>query len=539
MTTPSNSDETALNSIQARLPKLTRDFIAEHYPRQVSVVHVDLLTRHGERTPVAHRIPEISPKNWNFCAAGNLLHQDFLRSVGRYTNDAGTSKDTVRQWQNHIFKRDSRSGGTVFGKFSAEAQHQNDSSQPTAATCGFGQITDLGRRSMTALGAHMRALYVDTLGLLPASLQSGGGDDLYLRTTSYTRALESLQHTIGGLYPDPPAGTQTLRIHVRPSERDNMFPDFNCKNMVRQLLRLNTQSLERVADEYKQLYEDMLKIPSLKSFFDTEFNPGKARVAISVLDIVAPMRVHGLPLPEGVDNKLISRLAHMAAVEYLHSGWDMAALTRMQLGRLVYDLAGKIASAVETDRANALFQQPRLGIYSGHDTTMAPLLAAFGYDAAARDHRAPKDLVWPPFGASIRIELLKDTTTPHPIVQPEWESSQVDNTADISKIPFEKRIRPSSVPDSLYRWLPRRTNGRPSAQMNSRATRDYYVRIWYNDRVLRLPTCRDPGAHHSQLGPAVCTLDGFFKQIARFASSDKEARSECQITHPSDEPSRE
>ncbi|KAJ2080201.1 hypothetical protein H4R24_003251 [Coemansia sp. RSA 988] len=528
MATPSNSDETALNSIQAQLPKLTREFIAEHYPQQVSVVHVDLLTRHGERTPVAHRIPAISPKNWNFCAIGNRLHQDFLRTIGHPTNGPDTPQGSVRQWQNHIFKHNSRNGGAVFGISSAEAQHPNDSSQPTAATCGFGQITDLGRQSMTALGAHMRALYVDTLGFLPASLESGGRDGLYLRTTSYTRALESLQHTLGGLYPDPPAGSQPLRIHVRPSERDNMFPDFECKNMVRQFVKLNTQSLERVADEYEQLYQDMLKIPSLKSFFDTEFKPGKAGVAISVLDIIAPMRVHGLPLPEGVDDKLISRVAHMAAVEYLHSGWDMAALTRMQLGRLVYELAGKIASAAEADRANASIQQPRLGIYSGHDTTLAPLLAVFGHDAAVREHRAPKDLIWPPFAASIRVELLKDTTTPHPSVQPAWEDSQADNTADISKIPFEKRLRPASVPDSLYRWLPRRANGRPSTQMNPRAVRDYYVRVWYNDRVLRLPTCRDPGAHHSQLGPAVCTLDGFFKQIAQFASSDKELRSECQ-----------
>ncbi|KAJ1843653.1 hypothetical protein LPJ70_003298 [Coemansia sp. RSA 2708] len=528
---PEASSASESNPTRAPLPALTPEFIAKHYPDQLRVVHVDLLHRHGERTPVAHRIPEISPRHWNFCAAGNRLHQDFLRAVDHSTGSAAATPDGGAdrggQWQNFIFKKDARSGssGAVFGVTSAEAQHASDASQPTDATCGFGQLTDTGRHSMAALGAHMRALYVDALRFLPDTLQTSS--TLYLRTTSYTRTFESLQHTLGGLYPDLPSASPLLRVHVRPSDRDNLFPDFSCKGMVRQFIKLNAQNLERRGDDYQRLYQDMLAVPSLRAFFGTEFKPGKARVAISVMDVVAPMRAHGVALPDGVSDDLIARVTRMAAVEYLQSAWQSPALARMQIGRLVHELAGNVVDAVQADRAVAAASQARLSIYSGHDTTLAPLLAVFGHDAAQPVPDAPADLAWPAFAASMRIELLKDTASPHPTVQPAWEQDAAHPSADPLSVPFDKRIRPTNVPQSLYQWSSGRGRLGPTGAVNPRATRDYYVRVWYNDRTLRLPTCRDPGAHHSQLGPSVCTLDGFFKQIARFAATEKETRGEC------------
>ncbi|KAJ2847616.1 hypothetical protein IWW36_003761, partial [Coemansia brasiliensis] len=149
--------------MRAPLPTLTPQFVAQHYPPYLRVVHVDLLHRHGERTPVAHRIPQLSPKHWNFCATGNQLHQDFLRTVGLVTGSPAT-RDTDQQplqWQNYVFKQDSRSsaGGSVFAVASAAKPHSSDTSLRTSATCGFGQLTDTGRQGLAALGAHMRALY--------------------------------------------------------------------------------------------------------------------------------------------------------------------------------------------------------------------------------------------------------------------------------------------------------------------------------------------------------------------------------------------
>ncbi|KAJ2588675.1 hypothetical protein IWW49_002863, partial [Coemansia sp. RSA 1797] len=107
---PSNTSSAASDVLRAPLPTLTPEFVAEHYPSQLRLVHVDLLHRHGERTPVSHRIPEISPKYWNICAKGNPLHRDFLKAIGRDTESAGgDSTDGGVQWQSHIFKNATRS----------------------------------------------------------------------------------------------------------------------------------------------------------------------------------------------------------------------------------------------------------------------------------------------------------------------------------------------------------------------------------------------------------------------------------------------
>ncbi|KAJ2627316.1 hypothetical protein GGF44_004764, partial [Coemansia sp. RSA 1694] len=216
----------------------------------------------------------------------------------------------------------------------------------------------------------------------------------------------------------------------------------------------------------------------------------------------------------------------MSAVEYLHPTIQSNKLARMQIGPLVRELADNVVSAVEADRgvlASKQQQQPKMSIYSGHDTTVGPLLAILGDELGGSPSlNAFAGPMWPPFASSLRFELLKDSTSPYPTVQPAWAGDLADHSDDLSTIPPEERIRPLNVPDSLYRWAPGQTAAAPAVPFNPRATRDYYVRVWYNDRSVQLPACLDPGAHHSKLGSTVCTLDGFFKQIARFVPSDDE-----------------
>ncbi|KAI8324099.1 phosphoglycerate mutase-like protein [Martensiomyces pterosporus] len=528
------------NPAQASLPKLTPEFVENNYPSSIKILHVDVLNRHGERTPTVHRMPALSPKYWNFCAEGNRLHADFLRAIDFYTQDSAkgdgnkTRNLPQQPWQNYVFKTDVRNTNIPINANEAKFQHKTDKSQPTAATCRFGQLTDVGRASMTKLGAHLRELYVNRLGFMPSVLdQSGSGgpaEELYLRSTSYTRSFESLQQLLFGLYPNQPKTSSPLfSINVRPSNRENMYPDFDCKGMARLFKEFNAKSLELFAGEYQQLYRDLLKVPALKEFFDAEYNPGTTRVGISTWDTVGPMRAHGIPLPKEIDDELMARISMMAAAECMHSLLKSTALTRMQIGPLLHELVGNLVSAVEADRTKTMGSQPRMGIYSGHDTTVGPLLAAFGDGLTGPAAQAPVGILWPPFAASMRIELIKDTTSPYPVVRPSWEDDQADHSEDLTQIAHEKRVRPINVPSALYHWPPRRSGSAGDVPFNPRATRGYYVRVWYNDRTVQLPACRDAGAHHSKLGPAVCTLDGFFKQVAKYVPSEKEARKECNL----------
>ncbi|KAJ2757928.1 hypothetical protein H4S06_002940 [Coemansia sp. BCRC 34490] len=564
---PSNSKHTTSNPAQARLPSLSPEFLAKHYPSSVSLVHVDVLTRHGERTPVSNFFKKLSPPHWDFCKTGNHLHADFIKTVGLYTNASPATASADRQgqqqqWSNHLFRKESRSVKAVFGIDDKEKQQTGDkngsaSGQPSEATCGFGQLTDVGRQSMTALGQHLRHLYVESLGLLPTSAprrennHDGPTGDLYLRSTSFSRAFESLQHTLGGLYPAALDAQSLFRINVRPSTRDNLLANFGCKNMVRLYKEFNIKAKEAALDEYNALYDDLLKLDGLRESYESRPKNVNIPMAILAWDTLASMRAHSIPLPSAIDDRLIERVAEMSSVEYLRSTWQSASLARLQIGSLAHELVANIVRSVELDRGttpsnnNNSFHNNRwkMGIYSGHDTTISPLLAVFGTalansehdNAANNNNNSSNTAAWPPYGSSIRIELLKDDTTQRPAVRPAWEDDQAYHSEDLSMVPFDSRIRPINVPDSLYHWPPAkrgqsRNGGSDSdARFNPRATRDYYVRVWYNDRELQLPACLDPGAHHATLGTTTCTLDGFFKQIARFVPSEEESARGCNL----------
>ena len=72
--------------------------------------------------------------------------------------------------------------------------------------------------------------------------------------------------------------------------------------------------------------------------------------------------------------------------------------TRYAIGRLVSELVGNMHREVFGSSPNASPDKPhaRLRIYSGHDSTISPLLSALN-----RDNRK----TWPPFASNVRVEL--------------------------------------------------------------------------------------------------------------------------------------
>ncbi|KAJ2723442.1 hypothetical protein GGI07_002644 [Coemansia sp. Benny D115] len=513
MPTPSNTDQTAPSAMQARLPKLTPEFMEKFYPGNLRLVQVSVINRHGERTPSKGDLPGITPKSWDLCAQGSHFFKDVLQAFGLKTTTQ----------QEFMFQDEIRKFG---GDMGADFTSALSKTAPTAASdksaCAKGQLTDLGRQSMYALGAHLRKLYIDNLGLLPKAAPATV-DNLYLRATMYTRTFESLQHLLGGLYPGLQAtGTPQFRINVRPPERETIFPDLECAAMVRHIADFSRRSLEISQDEHRKLYEDIQAIPELKKYVTKEYQPGKTHMAILLHDILGSMRAHGIALPEKIDENMINRITRGAAIEHLDANWLSADLPRMVIGGLLRELVDTTVTAVKHDRNGAAKSTQKfapMAIYSGHDTTIGPLLATL---TSSRHESKSINLKWPPYATSIRMELLHDSTTPRPAVRPGWEDDQADFSENGLQVPYARRVRPVTVPESLYHWP------NPN-QRNPRATRDYYVRVWFNDQVLELPACRDPGAHHSALGSSVCTLEGFYRQVARFVTTEKEAAKECKI----------
>jgi len=217
----------------------TEDEIRQLYPDGLQLQLVQILMRHGERTPVSARFQNtgLAPF-WPYCANVRQLKAAVLAHGGDLT---------TLEWKRRL---------ETFGP--------ND--QPVIAAgpngqvddvCDMGSLTDTGRQTTYKLGLRLRDLYINRLRFLPETLTST--ESLYLRATPIPRALESMQQTFSALYPpsarkpDETGRFTTPMILTRAPSDETLFPnDSNC----RRFAQLSRAFAQRAADRWNTT-EDM------------------------------------------------------------------------------------------------------------------------------------------------------------------------------------------------------------------------------------------------------------------------------------------
>lgn len=231
-----------MTSLQPRVP-YTDEELRKLYPAGLELQLVQVLLRHGERTPVSARFENAGLRAfWPYCSSVRQMKSAVLEGGAA---SIGRSFSTM-EWKRRL---------ETFGA--------ND--QPIIATgpagelddvCDMGSLTDLGRASTYELGRRLRTLYVDRLGFLPKTISST--DFIYLRSTPVPRALESLQQTFTALYPSSTReGSENgtfipPTIITRTNSDETLFPnDGNC----RRFAALSRAFAQRTADRWNETQE--------------------------------------------------------------------------------------------------------------------------------------------------------------------------------------------------------------------------------------------------------------------------------------------
>ncbi len=191
-----------MTSLRPRQPYTDAE-LRQLYPQGLQLQLVQILLRHGERTPVSARFQNAGLQPfWPYCAA---VHQ--LRSA---VLDGEAAAFTTLEWKRRL---------ETFGP-NDEAVVASGPNGELDTICDMGALTDPGRVSTYELGQRLRGLYVDRLGFIPPTIQSTGF--LYLRSTPVPRAFESLQQTFSGLYPplkrEADCPPPTILIRAPPDE---------------------------------------------------------------------------------------------------------------------------------------------------------------------------------------------------------------------------------------------------------------------------------------------------------------------------------
>ncbi|KAK3356935.1 histidine phosphatase superfamily [Lasiosphaeria hispida] len=471
----------------------TDDELQQLYPDGLKLQLVQILMRHGERTPVSARFQNAGLKPfWPYCAAARQMKSAILDHGG----ERGDAPFTTLEWRRRL---------ETFG--------END--EPVIATspkghvddiCDMGSLTDLGRQSTYKLGLRLRDLYVDRLKFLPSTINSTGF--LYLRSTPIPRTLESLQQAFSALYPptkrEPGEDGKfpTPTILTRAPGDETLFPnDSNC----RRFAQLSRAFAQRAADRWNRSPD----MEYLNKLYGKWMPSEKCQVAVDsrprlsgIMDSINCTLAHGpeTKLPSEFYDKKGLAIIEKIGVEEWFAGYKESLEYRMLgIGGLMGDIVGRMVTSAEGNRKSHL----TFGLSGCHDTTLAAVLSSIG---------AFEKNKWPPFTSHIAIEMFRKTSTP-------------------ARAPEEKKAAAAGPKTNWWSNLFGTTSvatstskiGRKSTTeltpVEKKKLDGYYVRLRYNDEPVTIPGCRTPG-NHLDGDESFCTLTAFKEIVDRFTPRD-------------------
>jgi hypothetical protein len=324
-----------------------------------SLVKVQTITRHGDRTSIAAFIPN-DTMEWN---CDGILET----STARVTDKLGATTILDNVQQIIVPKKSAFTGATWPG------------------TCIPGQLTAKGARQHMALGKAARDIYVTKMQFLPANLDP---KIVYARSSNVWRTRQSASSFMSTLYPKETRNNKPLVLNTYPTEYENLMsqsakcPRIKALNTAMEKEEAHVSVLKK-HDGLLGKFKRVLNTAGISSFGDTLFN---------YFDAVVPRFCHNKELPSKNGESITTQdmVAYQQAVndEYslLRGGLSQSLeVNKMEIGLFMGDLLDNLDSPNKFE------------LYSGHDLSIHGVLGLF----------QSKDMNWPPYASNIFLEVWK------------------------------------------------------------------------------------------------------------------------------------
>ena len=229
------------------------------------LIQIQLLTRHGDRTPL-HPLPKkLQNVVWN-CSA---VDDDEVSSL----------ESTITLNKRYVEGREALRGN-----------------------CMLGQLTVVGESQHRRLGQRFRETYVDSLNFLSANLNKS---EIYLRSTDTERTIRSALNFLTGLYP---TADESMDINVVESVKDNAFPNRKyCPLLGKMLSHLKKN------EKYRQYYD--LKLKHLEKQYSETW--GFPVDLFHLNDVLRARFCHGQPFPPDMTTKDAESIMKHISMMYL------------------------------------------------------------------------------------------------------------------------------------------------------------------------------------------------------------------------------
>ncbi|XP_078373225.1 2-phosphoxylose phosphatase 1-like isoform X2 [Oculina patagonica] len=321
-----------------------------------------VLIRHGDRTP-AMFIPNMDNGNFDYDCTFKTSDSDHKQMFEEYT-----------QATKHISTHEIAKGVNT-------AHHL----LPSGHRCRIGQLTKKGFLQHFALGKHMRSAYSS---LINTGIKSS---DLHVRSTRRTRCAQSAAAFLYGLLTKDVIMREGLTINISSGiwfhEDDDGIP-YKCP------------SLTRRWDEYKQRSEHLTGAeamePIMQQFSRLLRTPRPSLPTIIFLtDAIYTRFCYNYPLPCGPGGCVTEE---MAAQAMDFATWafvdNYTGIADVATHPMLIQIAKRMINKVQSKSAL------KFVLYSGHDSTVTPLLLNLGVHDQKR---------WTPYATRVAFELWRDT----------------------------------------------------------------------------------------------------------------------------------
>lgn len=259
--------------------------------------------------------------------------------------------------------------------------------------CRKGELTKIGQKQAVNFGSWMRHRYVEQLKYLDHNYTPG---TLLSRSTNYSRTIATLQGVLTGLYPD---AKTPIPVHTTEELDEVLYGNVkSCKRLgevIKELTAKRNTTKSPHAEWLSRQVVQVLEIPEAT----------KTVNMVELHDAMTSMITHGKKVPEGMI-PLLKDIEIQATKRFLNilapdaETGKREEVLRLGMGRLMELLIRRMqeASSSVGDKAATM---PKMYAYSGHDSTILPLLVAINGHV---DH-------WPEYMSNLIFELWETPET--------------------------------------------------------------------------------------------------------------------------------
>ncbi|KAH7037680.1 histidine acid phosphatase [Microdochium trichocladiopsis] len=515
-------------------PPYTDDELRSLYPAGLELQLVQILMRHGERTPVRARFQNAGlAAYWPYCSAARQLQSVAL--------DRSTGQFTPLEWKRRM---------ETFGPNDEPVLAKGPRGE-LDGICEMGMLTDRGRVTTYDLGSRLRRLYVDQLGFLPPNISDA--DSLYLRATPIPRALESMQEAFSGLYPRHTRSPDMAppSILTRNIADETLFPnDSSCRRFAALARAFANRAAERHNDSDEMAY--LTKIYGKWMSSDKVAVDSHPRLN-GLMDTVNSTLAHGpeTKLPKAFyDAKAIGIMEKISNEEWFQGYKESQEYRALGIGGLLGDVVSRMVGSAERSTADGAYEVAqalddkrihegkgatpiRFGLSGCHDTTLAAVLSSLGAFETDR---------WPPYTSHIAIEMFRQkqqqqtknqdsAPTTLPAIPPAKDTTVVSKPGFLSSLfswggSAAAKVVPGTPPPGIGRKKTETLTDNEKKELEG-----YYVRLRYNDQVVTIPGCKAPGKHFAG-DESFCTLAEFKAIVDKFTPDNWKSQCLANIDAP-------